>query len=122
MSAAHLPEPDPGAAEATRRAVETPVELIDTDVEDLQNRPSTATNGDSPSKRTRWDVGAPAAPVPGPASITLEQLTAQLAATMAPVTGGMRQLQDRIASMESEVSAKMGPTLELKLWTADSGQ
>ena len=37
----------------------------------------------------------------------------QLTATMAPVAGGMRQLQDRIASMENEVAAKMGPTLEL---------
>ena len=72
-------------------------------------------------QRTRWDVGQPGAQPVATVPITLEQLTAQLAATMAPVTGGMRELQDCITSMESEVTAKMGPTLEL-IKTADRRQ
>ena len=98
---------NPGLAETARRAAEIPVDLVEDETEGLLNRPDTFPNADSPSKRTRWDMGAAAGATPGQLPITLEQLT------MAPVAGGMRQLQDRIASMENEVTAKMGPTLEL---------
>ena len=104
---------DAALAESARRAAEMPVDLIDDETDGLLNRPDISPNADSPSKRTRWDVGAEAKVTPGQLPVTLEQLTAQLTATMAPVAGGMRQLQDRIASMENEVAAKMGPTLEL---------
>ena len=107
------------------------MELVDDDdVEGLQNKPGTVANGDSPSKRTRWDVGGPAAPVTGGAfmtmsggavPLTLEQLTAQLSAALAPVTGGMRDLQHRIASMENEVTNKVGSALEL-IATVDQRQ
>ena len=56
-------------------------------------------------------VGPAAAP--SGTSITLEQLTAQLSAAMAPVAGGMTDLKKRISDMESEVTAKVGSTLEL---------
>ena len=91
-------------------------------------------NQDSPSKRTRWDVQAPPAhgqtgasqaPLAG-APITLEQLTAQLAAALTPVTGGMQELTQRLVRMESEVTEKVGSALELirtvdqrqRLWAA----
>ena len=88
------------------------------DIDDIDNQPRLNNNQDSPSKRTRWDVPnqiMPAAPTPASSgtSITLEQLTAQLSAAMAPVTGGMADLKQRIVDMESEVTQKVGSTLEL---------
>ena len=107
-----------GPTEDMRRAAATP---IDCDVEDLQNQPGVLANGDSPSKRTRWDVLPQAAGNTGATPLTLEQLTTQLSAALAPVTGGMRALQDRITSLESEVTSKVGSTLQL-IQTVDQRQ
>ena len=107
-----------GPAEDMRKAAATP---IDCDVEELQNRPGVLANGDSPSKRTRWDVLPQAAASTGAMPLTLEQLTTQLSAALAPVTGGMRALQDRITSLESEVTSKVGSALQL-IQTVDQRQ
>ena len=107
-----------GPAEDMRRAAATP---IDCDVEDLQNQPGVLANGDSPSKRTCWDVIPQAAASTGAMPLTLEQLTTQLSAVLAPVTGGMRALQDRITSLESEVTSKVGSALQL-IQTVDQRQ
>ena len=69
-----------------RRAVATPIQV---DIDDLSNEPKVTVNQDSPSKRTRWDVQSQA-PLAASGStsvgtsLTLEQLTAQLSAAMAP--------------------------------------
>ena len=113
-----LQDPNRLATEDLRKAAEMPIEL---DVEDLRNEPAKEGNGDSPTKRTRWDLQPLQAPGSSVVPITLEQLTAQLAAAIAPVTGGMRELQNRITSMENEVTNKVGSALEL-IQTLDQRQ
>ena len=81
------------------RAAATPIEV---DIDDLRNAPTTETNRDSPTKRTKWDVreAQPAAP-PGTA-LTVEQLTTRLAAALAPVTGGLQEMQRRMSVKETK--------------------
>ena len=97
------------AGEDLRRAAATSIE-VDADVDDLRNAPSAPGNVDSPTKRTRWDIQGPAATAP---ALTLEQRTAQLATALAPITGGLQDMQKRVANIEEEVTTTVGSALEL---------
>ena len=97
------------AGEDLRRAAATPIE-VDADVDDLRNAPSAPGNVDSPTKRTRWDIQGPAATAP---ALALEQRTAQLATALAPITGGLQDMQKRVANIEEEVTTTVGSALEL---------
>ena len=106
-----------GRDEGARRAEAAAVDL---DVEDLVNSPGAQGNVTSPAKRTKWDVEEPLIVAP-PQALTLEQLTAQLTAALGPITGGLQDMQRRVASMEGEVTAKIGSALEL-IRTLDTRQ
>ena len=72
---------------------------MDLDVEDLVNSPGAPGNVLSPAKRTKWDVGQPVGQTGATAALTLEQLTTQLALAMGPVTGGLQDMQKRVAEV-----------------------
>ena len=95
------------ANEALQKAAATPIEV---DIDELQNAPTTRTNADSPTKRTKWDIQPTVTSAP---ALTLDQLTAQLATAPAPVTGGLQDMQKRIAHIEEEVMTKVVSALEL---------
>ena len=99
--------PGPAGMEDLHRAAAT---AIDVDSEDLLNRPTVAANGDSPSKRTRWDQ---AAPMPASSQSSAGISLAQLVAALGPLTEGVTQMKQRMTDLESQVAAKVDKTLDI---------
>ena len=111
MSTRQNVERGPDAVEALRKAAATPIEV---DVDDLQNKPAVIANGDSPSKRTRWDVTSQSVPGVKPeiaqaAGISL----ADLAAALAPLTDGVLEMRQRITNIENQFAIKVDKTLDM---------
>ena len=98
--------------DSLRQAAATPLPTATEEGErNIQNSHAVLSNDQSPTKRTRWDEGAQ------PPWLTLQDLTAALA----PLTGGMVDLQKRMANMEAEFADKVGSALDL-IRTVDKRQ